>query len=180
MKRTRYSLLIVWVLGIILAGPFLYLYKFRYLPDRTHGVKPYCTTHSPTFEILTLFEDNQLFKRIKHLGNKYFDTSRDFYIFATMMYQFAIPLLYLAFAYGRMSMAMSSPVLGGIESPGTDQINFLAEVFYGANYRSTIITSKNASKNLSFCCFQDKKCIKMPSLFTLLRFFDELFDVITF
>ncbi len=56
----------------------------------------------------------------------------------------------------------------------------IAEVFYGANYQSTIITSKNTSKNLSFCCFQDKKCIKMPSLFTLLRFFDELFDVITF
>ena len=53
--------------------------------------------------------------------------------------------------------------------------NFIAEVFYGANYRSTIITSKNTSKNLSFCCFQGKKCIKMPSLFTLLRFFDELF-----
>ena len=31
-----------------------------------------------------------------------------------------------------------------------------------------------------FCCFWDKKCIKMPSLFTLLRFCDELFDVITF
>ncbi len=59
-------------------------------------------------------------------------------------------------------------------------LNTIAEVFYGANYRSTIITSKNTSKNLSFCCFRDKKCIKMPSLFTLLRFFDELFDVITF
>ena len=40
----------------------------------------------------------------------------------------------------------------------------IAEVFYGANY----------------CCFRDKKCMKMSSLFTLLRFFDELFDVITF
>ena len=38
----------------------------------------------------------------------------------------------------------------------------------------------NMSKNLSFCCFQDKKYIKMPILFTLLRFFDENFDVITF
>ena len=55
-----------------------------------------------------------------------------------------------------------------------------AEVFYVANYQSTIITSKNMSKNLSFCCFRDKKCMKMSSLFTLLRFFDELFDVITF
>ncbi len=67
--------------------------------------------------------------------------------------------------------------------PGIPKISELvskAEVFYGANYWSTIITSKNTSKNLSFCCFQDKKCIKMPSLFTLLRFFDELFDVITF
>ena len=120
MKRTRYSLLIVWILGIILAGPFLYLYKFRYLPDRTHGIKPYCTTHSPTFKILTLFEDNQLYQRIKHLGSKYFVTSRNFYLFATMMYQFAIPLLYLTFAYARMSMAMSrNRIPGDIESSGT-------------------------------------------------------------
>ena len=32
-----------------------------------------------------------------------------------------------------------------------------AEVFYSANYRSTIITPKTTSKNLSFCCFRDKK-----------------------
>ena len=56
----------------------------------------------------------------------------------------------------------------------------VAEVFYGDNYWSTIITSKNTSKNLSFCCFWDKKCIKMSSLFTLLRFFDKLFYEITF
>ena len=113
MKRTRYSLIIVWIVSVIFAGPFLYLYKFRYLPDRTYGIKPYCTTHSPTFKILTLFEDNQLFQRIKHLGSKLFVTSRNFYIFATMMYQFAIPLLYLSFAYARMSMAMTrNPVPG--------------------------------------------------------------------
>ena len=34
--------------------------------------------------------------------------------------------------------------------------------------------------HVSFCCFRDKKCVKMSSLFTLLRFFDELFSVITF
>ena len=108
MKRTRYGLLIVWILSIILAGPFLFFYKFRYLPDRTHGIKPYCTTHSPTFE-MTLFEENRFFKIIKNLGSKHFVTSRNFYIFATMMYQFAVPLLYLTFAYARMSMAMSVP-----------------------------------------------------------------------
>ena len=51
-----------------------------------------------------------------------------------------------------------------------------AEVFYGANYWSPIITSKNSSENLSnhnkhlcfctvfssFCCLQDKTWIKMP------------------
>ena len=53
----------------------------------------------------------------------------------------------------------------------------LAEVFYDANYRSTIITSKNTSKNLSFCCFPDKKCIKMPILWkhrVCLVFFTEI------
>ena len=114
MKRTRYSMLLIWIIAIILAGPFLYLFKFRYLPDRTHGIKPYCTTHSPTFKIL--FEDNQLFQRIKHLGSKFFVNSRNFYIFVTMMYQFVIPLLYLTFAYARMSIAMSkTPVPGDFE-----------------------------------------------------------------
>ena len=44
--------------------------------------------------------------------------------------------------------------------------------------------SKISSKNLSFCCVQNKKCIKIPilwkhwvCLFSLLRFFDELFDL---
>jgi hypothetical protein len=35
-------------------------------------------------------------------------------------------------------------------------------------------------KESQFLLLSRQKCIKMPSLFTLLRFFDELFDVITF
>ena len=56
------------------------------------------------------------------------------------------------------------------------KVDSIAEVFYGANYWSPIITSKNSSETLSihnkhlclctvfssFCCLQDKTWIKMP------------------
>ena len=71
-------------------------------------------------------------------------------------------------------------------------MNIRAGVFYNVKKGSSFIASKSSSKNVSneknpwcFCCLQDKTLIKMPvlwkhrvSLFSLLRFFDELFDVI--
>ena len=64
--------------------------------------------------------------------------------------------------------------------------------FYNVKHGLSFIMSKSSSKNLSnenkrwsLCCLQDKTWIKMPILWkhrvcllSLLRFFDELFDII--
>ena len=42
-----------------------------------------------------------------NLGSKYFSSTREFYIFTTMLYQFACPMVYLTYAYTRMSVKMS-------------------------------------------------------------------------
>ena len=102
MKRTRAYLIFIWILSAVLAGPFLYLYKFRYLPDRELGLKPYCTTHNPTFKVFKIFQDSSLYKNILNLGSKYFASMREFYGFITMLYQFLLPLIYLSYAYIKM------------------------------------------------------------------------------
>ena len=71
-------------------------------------------------------------------------------------------------------------------------VDIKAESLYNVKNGSSIIMSKSSSKNPSnetkhwcFCCLQDKTQVKMPilckyrvCLFSLLRFFDELFDLI--
>ena len=42
-----------------------------------------------------------------NLGSKYFSSTREFYVFTTMLYQFACPMVYLTYAYTRMSVKMS-------------------------------------------------------------------------
>ena len=61
----------------------------------------------------------------------------------------------------------------------------IVEVFYGNNYWSPIITSKNSSeilsyhnKQLCFICFQDKMWIKMPK-WTIFLISSEVFVLIT-
>ena len=58
----------------------------------------------------------------------------------------------------------------------------LAEVFYNVKKRSTVMTSKHLSNNLSnenkhwyFWFLQDKNELKLKLMFSLLRFFDEFF-----
>ena len=46
-------------------------------------------------------------KVIMNLGSKYFSSMREFYVFTTMLYQFACPMIYLTYAYTRMSVRMS-------------------------------------------------------------------------
>ena len=67
MKRTRVNLLIIWIFSIILAGPFLYFYKFRWRFDRENGLKPYCSHHNPTFKIVHFIEEN--FPTVKQVCN---------------------------------------------------------------------------------------------------------------
>ena len=105
-SRTRIfmKILRIWILSIFLASPTLFLYNFRWVPDKTHGIKPYCTARHPSYTFLNFFEDNILLK----IGKKYFPSLRDFYVFTTLFYQYTIPLAYLTHIYTKMAFKLSA------------------------------------------------------------------------
>ena len=57
MKTTQRNILIIWIIGMLMATPCLYLYKFKYIPSVKEGIKPYCTTHENTYIGLTFSKD---------------------------------------------------------------------------------------------------------------------------
>ena len=56
MKKTQRNI-IIWIIGMLMATPCLYLYKFKYIPSVKEGIKPYCTTHENTYIGLTFSKD---------------------------------------------------------------------------------------------------------------------------
>ena len=108
VKEIRIKILMIWILSVILASPSVFLYKFRWMKDKANGIKPYCTARNPSFTVLELDgDDNSLYKTILSLGSKYILSLREYNVFFTLMYQYAIPLVYLTYVYTKMSFKLS-------------------------------------------------------------------------
>ena len=55
----------------------------------------------------TIFQDDHTAETIYNEGTKYITTKYEVYVFIVFIYQYAAPLLYLTFAYSRMSYTLS-------------------------------------------------------------------------
>jgi len=111
-KKTLYLLLLIWSLALLLASPMALFYKFIWISDKALGIKPYCTTFNPTFTLTFLMNDHNT-ETIYNEGTKYITTKFEIYVFIVSIYQYAAPLLYLTFAYSKMSYTLSKdPILG--------------------------------------------------------------------
>ena len=112
-RTTLILLLLVWFLGVFLACPNLILYEFRYIQDPAYGIKPYCTTGEPQIEWPKAFQFLKIDDSEPAQNNFNFYSSDDLYAFFTSAVSYVIPLMYLIFAYTKMSMKLwHSPIPG--------------------------------------------------------------------
>ncbi len=119
-RGTLGLVLLAWLLAGAFASPSAFFYAFKYIADPAYGIKPYCTTYEPAYEIFFKSESG-LLKKIVNFGSKYFETTHDAYIVATLMVQYVLPLVYLVFAYSRMSLKLWRNQIPGNEEQNRDE-----------------------------------------------------------
>ena len=100
-KKTLCFLFLTWFLAFLAAAPYTFLYEFKYIYDSAYGLKPYCSTHEPSFIMIFKVKDD--LKDIYNLGTDYFTSSYDVYVFVTTVYQYLVPLVYMSYTYSRVS-----------------------------------------------------------------------------
>ena len=106
-KVTWRKIILTWMLGMTLGIPSALLYQFRWIKDNINGIKPYCSARYPSFKLLHLRKDKSLSNTFVTLDGMYSISFEDFYTFSLFVYQFLIPLMFLAFTYVKMSFKLS-------------------------------------------------------------------------
>lgn len=120
-KKAMVALIcLAWLLAAGFASPIAFLYTFQYIADPAYGIKPYCTTFEPSY-ILLMKRGNHFIKNVVNFGQKFFTSTYDVYVFLTFMYQYIIPLMYLIFAYSRMSLKLWRNQIPGNEEQNRDE-----------------------------------------------------------
>ena len=107
LKVTWRKIILTWMLGMTLGIPSALLYQFRWIKDNINGIKPYCSARYPNFKLLHLQKDKSLSNTFVTLDGMYSISFEDFYTFSLFVYQFLIPLMFLAFTYVKMSFKLS-------------------------------------------------------------------------
>lgn len=105
-KATLILLLLTWLLALILATPMGILYKFSYIRDRIHGIKPFCSPYESPYAMFRRKQQGDDYTSIYSLGDRFSMNIFDIYMLVTLVYQYLVPLGCMIFAYSRMSIKL--------------------------------------------------------------------------
>ena len=103
-KTANWIIISIWILSIAFAVPMVIFHQFTYSKD-SHGIKPFCTPYKITHKVVQSSR-NTTQKSLNNTEDEDRMEPYDIYMLVLLFYQYFIPLLILAFVYGKMSVIL--------------------------------------------------------------------------
>ena len=96
-------IILIWILSIVFAIPMVIFHQFTYSKD-SHGIKPFCTPYKITHKVIQTSRNTT--QNTDPTKDEDGMEPYDIYMLVLLFYQYFIPLLILAFVYGKMSVIL--------------------------------------------------------------------------
>ena len=108
-KTAKILLTIIWISSILVAIPMSLFHEFRYIGDKTMGIKPFCTPYATVKTVLKTDSNHTLY-RMKVTEQSIISIYIDYdqFLFILFLLQYVLPVALLVIGYAHMSLTLWS------------------------------------------------------------------------